>query len=383
MFAYTFYESDNRVRRYAEALVDHGVKVDVISLKRSASESTFSSLNGVNIFRLQKRVNDEKSKWDFIVRLLLFFIRSTWFLFKKNFSQPYDVIHVHNMPDFLVFAAVFSKTRGAKIILDIHDLFPEFFLSKFKKNEDSLYYKFLVLLEKACIKFSDHTIIANHIWEKTLLERSVTREKLTTILNYPDKKIFSVKRKRNDDKFIMLYPGSLNWHQGLEVAINAFYIVSKTIPEAEFHIFGEGPSKESLVKLVQQLNLERKVLFKECLPLHEIANAIANADLGVVPKISNSFGNEAFSTKIFEFMILSVPVIVSDTKIDKYYFDDSLVKFFRSEDEDDLAESMLLLINNEQFRRELISNANEYIEKNNWDVKKKHYFEIVEKITTD
>ena len=383
MLAYTFYESDNRVRRYAETLVEQGAEVDVISLKKSASEASCSVLNGVNNFRVQKRVHDEKGKLDFIVRLSLFFIRSMIFLAKKQFSSPYDVIHVHNMPDFLVFAALIPKIKKAKIIFDIHDLFPEFFLSKFKKTEKSPFYKILILLEKACIRFSDHTIIANHIWEKNLLGRAVTREKLTTIMNYPDNRIFSVKRQRHDDKFIMLYPGSLNWHQGLDVAIKAFSIVNKQVPEAEFHIYGEGPSKESLINLVSQLNLERKVLFKACLPLHEIANAIVDADLGVVPKVARSFGNEAFSTKIFEFMVLGVPVIVSDTKIDKYYFNDSLVKFFRSEDEQDLADSMLLVIKNKEFRNSLISNASEYMKQNNWAVKEKEYLDIIDKLTCE
>jgi len=43
-----------------------------------------------------------------------------------------------------------------------------------------------------------------------------------------------------------------------------------------------------------------------------------NADLGIVPKRKDNFGNEAFSTKILEFMAMSVPVIVSDTMVDKF-----------------------------------------------------------------
>ncbi len=35
------------------------------------------------------------------------------------------------------------------------------------------------------------------------------------------------------------------------------------------------------------------------------------ADLGVVPKRAEGFGNEAFSTKILEFMACGVPVLVS------------------------------------------------------------------------
>ena len=381
MLAYTFYESDNRVRRYAETLVTKGHKVDVIALKRDISESNCGNLQGVNIFRIQQRSRNEKKKLDYIVRLILFFIRSSFFLTKKHLSEPYDIIHVHNMPDFLVFSAWYLKLTKSKIILDIHDIFPEFFLSKFKKNKNTLAYKMLIFLEKSCVRFADHVIIANHIWEKTLLSRATTKDKCSTILNYPDPKIFIRQKKKLDhDKFIMIYPGSLNRHQGLHVAIKAFAMISEKVPKVEFHIYGEGPAKESLIDLVSQCNLKRKILFKTSLPLHEIANKMAKSDLGIVPKIAKSFGNEAFSTKIFEFMALGIPVIVSDTKIDKFYFNDSLVKFFRSEDEEDLAEAMLLLIKDKKIRDHLIVNASEFIKQNSWAVKEKEYLRIIKQL---
>lgn len=68
------------------------------------------------------------------------------------------------------------------------------------------------------------------------------------------------------------------------------------------------------------LQLSDRILIKPPYPLREIAFVMANADLGVVPKRNDSFGGEAFSTKILEFMALGIPVVVADTKIDKCYF---------------------------------------------------------------
>jgi glycosyltransferase involved in cell wall biosynthesis len=75
--------------------------------------------------------------------------------------------------------------------------------------------------------------------------------------------------------------------------------------------------------------LENDVLFKGSLVVEQMVRVIENADLGIVPKRKNGFGNEAFSTKILEFMVMGVPVIVPDTEIDTYYFDDKVAKFFR------------------------------------------------------
>ena len=75
-------------------------------------------------------------------------------------------------------------------------------------------------------------------------------------------------------------------------------------PEAEFHIYGDGNMKPERQALARELGLKEKILFFESLPARQIAQVVANADLGIVPKRADSFGNEAYSTKIMEFMSL-------------------------------------------------------------------------------
>ena len=152
------------------------------------------------------------------------------------------------------------------------------------------------------------------------------------------------------------------------------------MPNAEFHIYGEGPIEKSLKDLVVQLGLEKRVIIKPPLPIEQIAEIMANADLGVVPKRADSFGNEAYSTKIMEFMSLGVPVVVADTKIDKYYFSDSVVKFFHSGNEKDLAKSITQLFKDQELRNSLIKNASIYAEQNSWDVKKRIYLDLVDSL---
>ena len=57
--AYTFYENDNRVIRYAEALSERGDQVDVIALRRP--DQTRSGRTGcVRVYRIQRRAVTEK-----------------------------------------------------------------------------------------------------------------------------------------------------------------------------------------------------------------------------------------------------------------------------------------------------------------------------------
>jgi glycosyltransferase involved in cell wall biosynthesis len=366
--------------RYAETLAARGDHVDVYALRLSDGEPDVT-VNGVNVFKIQTRKREQTSKRSYLFPLLSFLLCATWKLALRRPRLRYDVIHVHSVPDFLVFAACIPKLTGAKVILDIHDILPELYTSKFTAGQQSTVFRLLLKVERICAAFADHVIIANDIWRKKLISRSVRENKCTSILNFPDRSIFhSSGRTRSDGRFIMLYPGSLNQHQGLDLAIRAFAKIRNQAPQAEFHILGRGPEKQKLVDLVHQLNLEDKVLIKDVVPLRDIARIMEDADLGVVPKRSNSFGNEAFSTKTLEFMALGVPLIVADTDIDKYYFNDTLVRFFRSGDEDELAQAMLQLITDSELRRKLVQNGLEFASQNDWVHYKHKYLNIVDSL---
>ncbi len=380
MLVYSFYESDNRVMRYARALVERGDQVDVIALGDGNKQPLFEIIEGVNVHRIQRRLRNEKNKFAYLYRLMKFCAKSSFFLSRLHLKRKYALVHVHNVPDFLVFSAWFPRLTGAKVILDIHDILPEFFANKFRKPEDSFYVKFLKIIERLSARFANHVIVSNHLWSEKAMSRSVPREKCSVFINYVDLNLFRARRTRNDGRFIMLYHGGLQRHQGLDIALRAFDKICRQKPEVEFHIYGGGSMKPELQALVQELGLNDWVFLRESVPAREVADIVANADLGIVAKRADSFGNEAYSTKIMEFMAEGVPVIVSKTRIDSFYFNDSVVRFFESGNEDDLAEAMLDLIENRGLRENLVRHATEYVAQNNWDTRKNKYLHLVDSL---
>ena len=380
MLVYSFYESDNRVMRYARALVERGDHVDVIALADGNQAADFEIIDGVHVHRIQRRLRNEGNKYAYLYRLLKFCAKSSFVVSRLHLKRRFDLIHVHNVPDFLVFSALFPKLTGAKIILDIHDILPEFFANKFHRPEDSIYVRLLKQVEKFSARFANHVIISNHLWSEKATARSISRERCSVFINYVDLSLFRSRRTRNDGRMIMLYHGGLQRHQGLDLAIRAFDRACRTNAAAEFHIYGGGSMKPELEALVQELNLSDRVFLRESVPMREIADIVANADLGIVAKRADSFGNEAYSTKIMEFMAEGVPVIVSKTKVDRYYFNDSVVRFFESGNETDLAEAMMDLMKHPERRQNLIRNAAEYVRRNNWETRKQQYLGLVDSL---
>lgn len=379
MLSHNNYETDNRVRRYAETLARRGDHVDVIALSGGKVPLGTETINGVNVFRVQHRNRDERHKWTHAWRTLRFLLVSSLVLTWRHFRVRYDVIHVHNLPDFLVFAAWYPKLTGTKLILDIHDIMPELFASKFGARSDDRYVRLLRWIEKASTAFADHVIVSNDLWRETLTTRSVAKEKCSVFINHVDPALFYRRvRTRQDGKFIILFPGSFQWHQGLDIAIEAFARLQERVPNAEFHIYGGGNLQPDLLRLAESLGLKDRVKFCGSVSLEEVADIMANADMGVVPKRADSFGNEAYSTKIMEFLSQGVPVVASRTKIDTFYFDDSVVRFFTSGDPQSMADAMLELIEDRETRETSIRRGYEYVDRNHWDRHKSEYLELVD-----
>ena len=382
MVVYSKYEQDNRVRRYAETLVRRGDQVTVFSMASQANPVGSSELSGVRIFRLFQPRGEERGKLEYLLNYGRFAWRALRAMEGSHFPHGCDLVHVHNMPEALVFAAVGLKWRGAKIILDLHDLMPELYQDKFHISERHLVSKVLRTVEAWACRFSHHVIISNHLWKPKVARRSQPDGRLTALINHVDLRIFHPRvRLRKDDRFIVAYPGTLNHHQGLDLAVAAMAEVRKAVPAAELHIYGNGDERWQLQQQAERLGIGEAVIFQRAVPFSEIGDVMVNADLGVVPKRADGFGNEAFSTKIMEFMSQGLPVVVSRTKVDSFYYNEECVCFFESGNAADLAAKIIALAQDPERRQKLARNASELVRASSWEVAEPIYLDIVDRLT--
>ena len=380
MLAYSHYESDSRIVRYAKTLTQRGDSVDVVAYGSEREPLGEKDVDGIKLFKIQRRLkNKNKGPLSHLLPLLKFFVLSGVLVTRKHLRQPYDLIHVHNIPEWLVFAVSLPKLLGARVLLDIHDLVPELFAAKFKTGDRSFVVPILSAVERWSCQFADHVIISNHLWRGRLVRRSVADSKCSVFFNNIDPELFYPrKRTRQDERQIVLFPGSLQWHQGVDIAIKAFPRVLERCPTAEFHIYGDGGVIRELKTLTSQLGLEKKVLFCRPVTVNNIPQILADADAGVVPKRNDLFGDEAYSTKIMEFMSQGIPVVLSRTAVDSYYFKDSEVRFCESGNADSFAEGIIEVLTNDSLRQRLVRNAFTYVARNHWGSRKQDYLNLVD-----
>jgi glycosyltransferase involved in cell wall biosynthesis len=384
MVTHSVYRRDNRVIRYAEALVEAGNEVEVLGLRSSPDLPKSERLQGVQVRRLQDRFSKtEKGPWPILRSTTGFLIKAALHLAREHHRRPYDLIHVHNVPDFLVWAALYPRLRGARVILDIHDILPEFFCGRFGYSTSSPMFRLQTWIERLCARCADHIIVSNHLWHATYAARTGTADRSSVFINHVNMRVFrpDLRVKSQPGRApILIFPGGLQEHQGLDIAIRALPIIRQRFPGAELHIYGEGPMREPWEQLARSLHLDGAVRFHPPVTVQEIARIMAGADVGIVPKRADSFGNEAYSTKIMEFMALGVPVVASETRIDRYYFSDDVLRFFRSGDPDALAEAVVDVLENMEETQRRVERALAYARAESWEVKKHEYLALVSRL---
>ncbi|HHS13727.1 MAG TPA: glycosyltransferase WbuB [bacterium] len=380
MMVYSFYESDTRVRRDAEALVRAGHRVDVICLKQDGPLGDQKQLNGVRLVKIMGRAYNEMNPFDYLWRLFRFFFHSMVILNRIHVRNRYHVVHVHSVPDFQIFAAWLPRMTGSKLILDIHDLVPEFYARKFNVTMDHIIVRGLLKVEKASCCFAHHVITVTDIWKKKL-ERSVPAHRCMVMMNVPDTTLFNPERFKpiRSGRFTLVYPGNLAEHFGVDIALEAVAMLKEKIPSILFQIVGDGSQLSYLRQKAEELALNSHVRFTgHSIPLESVPQWMRNADVGLVPKKGGMFADEALSTKLMEFAAMELPVVVSETTASKRYFDDQMVRFFRPEDPDDMARAIYELYRSPSLRRAQIRNAKQFFRFHRWERYKSNYLRLID-----
>jgi glycosyltransferase involved in cell wall biosynthesis len=387
MLAYTHYLSDPRVRREAEALADRGYHVDFLCLRGEGEQAT-QEVNGVQVIRLPQNRYRGHSLWAYVAGYFHFFVlsflRLTWLQFRKG----YALIQVHTMPDFMVFTAVIPKIMGSKIVLDIHDLMPELYCTKFGLTEDHPMIKIITLLERMSARFAHRVIAVHRPQARQLVKHGIPQWKIQTIMNAVDEKIFRSAEKtrrpnRRADTFTLMYHGTLVKRYGVDVAIRAVRLAKERIPRLRFLIYGEGDDLDGLEALAEELNLSKTVIFsRKFLPLERIPPALAQADVGLVPNRDTGRDN-VLPTKLMEYVTMGIPAIVSRTDTVETYFDDTMVRFVRPGDEGQLTEAIVELYHHPEKARQIAQNAYRYNEQYGWARQRAAYYTFIDSLLHD
>lgn len=381
------YETDIRVRRKAEALVAAGYSVDVLALGTSSSPKRYT-LNGVRVVTValgKKRGSILRYAFEYAA----FFVWAAAQLFVRMWQQRYAVVEVNTLPDFLVFAAAPARWLGARIVLDMHEITPEFYMSKYGIRPGSWHVRVLEWMERISFNFADHVITIHQPIRELLARRGLPPSKSSVTMNVVDENLFmSGPRPAAADvtapgRFVMMYHGTLTAVYGLPLAVEALALVRKEVPGAELWILGTGPDRVTLERLAQERGVDTAVRFLASVPPSEVAAVVSQCDAGVLPMRRDVFLEYAFPNKLSEYIVLNKPVMIARLGAIQHYFSDAALAYFEPGDAADLARQMIRLAADPALRERLAAQARAEYAPIAWSVTKARYLETIDAVLTN
>ncbi len=383
MAAYTNYRRDPRVKREAEALVEVGHRV-VFLASRQPGQPKREDVAGVEVIKVPTLNNDRTSMRFYMLDYALFFVMITLHLLRHPLR--YRLVHINNMPDFLVLATWLPRLLGRPVIHDVHDLMPELYLEKFGADESRRLVRVLKLQERWAGRFASAVLTVEERLKDILSGRGIPREKIDVLMNLPDDRIFRQRTARPPKPagapFVIVYHGTLARRLGLDVAIDAVACAKTEIPNLELRIIGAGEERGPLIERRDRLGLQDVVTFSDgFVPVETIPSLIDDADVGVVPLRISGGTDIMLPTKLLEYVTMGIPCIVPRTGTISRYFDDRMVQFCDAENPEALAAAMVLLYRDPQHRESLSAQANERFGKTyRWTEHKKVYTSLVARL---
>jgi colanic acid biosynthesis glycosyl transferase WcaI len=227
-----------------------------------------------------------------------------------------DVVFVTSPPIFPALPAILlAKLRRAKLLVDLRDLWPDEVIAVGAAREGSLSIRLLRLIERWMYRSADVVTCTTRAFEDTVAERGVGVEKRRLLPNGADVELFRPLPRENPvaaeypfgDRFVVMYSGLLGIKHGLETILDAAELLREH-EDVAFFIRGEGPRRQALEDRVAELGLEN-VLFGGELPIEEVPQLLARADVCVTNLLPDPYLEKIVSVKVFEYLACEKPVV--------------------------------------------------------------------------
>ena len=329
----------------------------------------FENLDSLKVHRSYIFVKKSRSLF---VRLLNYFSFVISSIIIGTFKiEKQDYIFCESPPLFLgISALILTKIKKAKLIFNVSDLWPEsaeklglvrnkFLLNLSTNLEEYLYQKSYIITGQT------QGIVKN-------ISTRFPNKKVYWLKNGIDTKLFEnvndrqwrIEKGFSINDFLVLYAGILGYAQGLDVIFYAANILQDS-SKIKFIIMGDGPEKERLQKLSDDLNL-KNVLFMDSEPKKNMPFIIASMNASVVPLKKIDLFKGAIPSKIFEVLASKKPILlgVEGEAKDLFITEGKCGLSFIPEIAEDLAKNIMELFNSPSLAENLGLNGFNYVSKN-------------------
>lgn len=314
-----------RVKKEAISLQQEGF-ISAVICPPFDNQPEFEIWEGIHIFR---------PKYLFRIPLVDKFLFYTCFfsfawktsLEAVNLQFRPDCIHIH---DIWLARTALSVFKQEKIIVDLHENMPAAVLqfrrgySGFQSLFRSVFHssRRILLYERKILNRSDKVlVVVSEALTRVLRQHPKLSHNRIHVVENLESRFFALNNDSvssmviSHDYFTISYIGGVTPERGLDTVIKALSILRPLDLPIKLYIIGADESAfvTSLKKLVADLALDQSVIFIPWIPFLEVSKAIYSSSLCTVPHHSNSHTDNTIPHKLYQYLSMSKPVLVSSS----------------------------------------------------------------------
>lgn len=242
-----------------------------------------------------------------------------------------EALHPHDLP-LVKTALAAGQHHGLPVVADLHENWPEA-VRQYRTVDDVRQFvrdpsyfvsriatpiSRLKRLERSCVQRVQHVItVAPEAKSHYVEDCGVAPDRVSVVSNTVDLARFDPTNTEPvgyGDDFVLGYVGTLGGeHRGLKPIIDAMPSIAAAIPNVRLLIVGSGSGYEAqLRKRAHERGVSDRVTFTGWVDFAEVPGYIAASDVCLVPHRSTPHTETTIPHKLFQYMALERPVIVTD-----------------------------------------------------------------------
>ncbi len=368
---------DIRIEKEAGTLIGDGHEVNLLLERRQREEGTMNvggirCVRGVRMGRFREILHRYTFSYTFRDPMWRKAIR------EFAVSRSVEVLHVHDLPLVREAVAV-GEELGIPVIADLHENYPGglqvWYTNRLKKKTIYNFNRW-ARYEREILREVDAVIVVIEESKERIMALGIPEEKIFVVPNTSPVESIDIPidpsiTEKYRDTFMVSYIGGFAPHRGLDTAIRSLPHLRGRMPDLKLVLVGDRnrPYMEYLAGLAGKLGVSDMVEMTGWQPFEKIWSYISASSVCLVPHARNPHTDTTIPHKIFQYMMIRKPVIVSDCPPLKRIIEDSgggLV--FTHDSPEELAECIARFHEDGQFSlRTGEKGRAAFLDRYNWD----------------
>jgi glycosyltransferase involved in cell wall biosynthesis len=289
-----------------------------------------------------------------------------------------NLILVRDIPLALP-AVILGKVHRIPVILDMAENYPAMLQDRLSYTATGLLERLIRrpaaarLVERLSIRLVDHILVVVEESRERLIQAGVRSDKLSIVCNTPRPGQWELQDhcrapSNSIDSTNLVYLGNLDGSRGIDVAIRAVRHLKDVGRFVRLSVIGDGPSSRQLRDLAVQLGVTDRMTIMGRLSFSQVKSVMAHSHVGLIPHYATEAWNSTIPNKLFDYMLLGLPVIVSDVRpMSRIVRTEGCGEVFRDRDEVDLARCIAALADPQVRRAKGINGQSAISKLYNWN----------------